>query len=347
MKKGFTLIELLAVIVILAIIALIATPIILGIINNAKEESDKRSTELYVKAVELAVARKNLEDEFKPTTCNVTGGVCKCEGYADPLNVDVDNASNINGKITFNEKGVVISNTLSIEPPAPPKANGEVVYFNVKDGVKCSESDYHEDNSKTGYNGINPTGNQTSCLKFYAFNDTEESDKVNLLLDHNTTAKVAWNSSGYNTSGPNELLTRLTTDTSGWSTNILTPTNYTSPSKGYTVNYTTRARLITAQEIAEITGNSDWKEELTTSQSSEHSYGWLYDRTSDFCEEKGCLHNSDQTTYGYWTVSAYADNDSRNAWDVFFDGSVGATDVGTAVNNGVRPVIEVSKSSLK
>ena len=37
MKKGFTLIELLAVIVILAIIALIAVPIVLNIIEEAKE----------------------------------------------------------------------------------------------------------------------------------------------------------------------------------------------------------------------------------------------------------------------------------------------------------------------
>ena len=57
MKKGFTLIELLAVIVILAIIALIATPIILGIINDAKDDSNKRSVENYAHAVELAVAR--------------------------------------------------------------------------------------------------------------------------------------------------------------------------------------------------------------------------------------------------------------------------------------------------
>ena len=56
MKKGFTLIELLAVIVILAIIALIATPIILGIINDAREESNERSVELYASAVRNAVA---------------------------------------------------------------------------------------------------------------------------------------------------------------------------------------------------------------------------------------------------------------------------------------------------
>ena len=54
MKKGFTLIELLAVIVILAIIALIATPIILGIINDAREQAKHRTAELVSKEIELA-----------------------------------------------------------------------------------------------------------------------------------------------------------------------------------------------------------------------------------------------------------------------------------------------------
>ena len=53
-KKGFTLIELLAVIVILAIIALIATPIILGIINDAREKAKVRSSELVYTGVEYA-----------------------------------------------------------------------------------------------------------------------------------------------------------------------------------------------------------------------------------------------------------------------------------------------------
>lgn len=53
-KRGFTLIELLAVIVILAIIALIATPIILGIINDAKSSAKKRSAELVYTGVEYA-----------------------------------------------------------------------------------------------------------------------------------------------------------------------------------------------------------------------------------------------------------------------------------------------------
>ena len=42
-KKGFTLIELLAVIIILAVIALIATPIVLNVIDNARKSANKDS----------------------------------------------------------------------------------------------------------------------------------------------------------------------------------------------------------------------------------------------------------------------------------------------------------------
>ena len=43
MKKGFTLIELLAVIIILAVIALIATPIVLNVVDRSKLESNRNS----------------------------------------------------------------------------------------------------------------------------------------------------------------------------------------------------------------------------------------------------------------------------------------------------------------
>ena len=68
-NKGFTLIELLAVIVILAIIALIATPIVLNIIDDAKKESDLRSGEFYLKGLELSIAQATLKGQ------NTTDGV--------------------------------------------------------------------------------------------------------------------------------------------------------------------------------------------------------------------------------------------------------------------------------
>lgn len=59
-KKGFTLIELLAIIVILAIIAVITVPLILGIIDEAKEKSAISSVVGYGKAVELAYSHYQL-----------------------------------------------------------------------------------------------------------------------------------------------------------------------------------------------------------------------------------------------------------------------------------------------
>ena len=55
-KKGFTLIELIAVLVIMAIIALIATPLVMNIIRSARISADKRSIDAYGRSVELAIA---------------------------------------------------------------------------------------------------------------------------------------------------------------------------------------------------------------------------------------------------------------------------------------------------
>ena len=67
-KNGFTLIELLAVIVILVIIALIATPIILGIINDARKESNERSAELYASAARNAIESYQLTHPNAPAS---------------------------------------------------------------------------------------------------------------------------------------------------------------------------------------------------------------------------------------------------------------------------------------
>ena len=74
-KKGFTLIELLAVIVILAVIALIATPLIMNVINDAKKNSFKDSAYGIIKAVELRAMQEmqNAEGSNPPYKVDVTG----------------------------------------------------------------------------------------------------------------------------------------------------------------------------------------------------------------------------------------------------------------------------------
>ena len=67
-KKGFTLIELLAVIVILAIIALIATPIITGIVANVKKGGAESSALGWIDAVEKQSMVNMLDDNSNTLT---------------------------------------------------------------------------------------------------------------------------------------------------------------------------------------------------------------------------------------------------------------------------------------
>ena len=70
-KNAFTLIELLAVIVVLAIIALIATPIVMNTIEKSKKGAAERSADNYIDAVETTVATKRLDGNILEGTYTI------------------------------------------------------------------------------------------------------------------------------------------------------------------------------------------------------------------------------------------------------------------------------------
>ena len=78
-NKGFTLIELLAVIVILAIIALIATPTILGVIDTARKGAAESTVLGYVDEIEKQIVISELDES-----------ATKIENKIYTTNVDVD-----------------------------------------------------------------------------------------------------------------------------------------------------------------------------------------------------------------------------------------------------------------
>jgi len=95
-RKGFTLIELLAVIIILAVIALIATPIVLNVVNEAKKQANKNSVYGLLDAAKLYYADSML-DETKKQNVNGTTNVI------DIMSVTGDKPDS--GKIYINNKG--------------------------------------------------------------------------------------------------------------------------------------------------------------------------------------------------------------------------------------------------
>ena len=327
-NKGFTLVELLAVIVILALIALIATPIILNVINDAKKQAAKDSAYGYMDAVEKYIVSSELEDKsIKDGTYSVeelnSMGVSVKGSTPDNGNIEIESGSvksydiGIDGYVVSNGEIEKVSTTKKIE-------NGTTVYYNPETENKCSKEE-----------AKSTTGTKRGCMKWYVFNDKEGNATVNVILDHNTTTNVAWNSTR-NNSEMKEVANALKTDTSTWKNT---------------------ARLITANEIAKITENTEFdaskenqpwfyldsnNQTQTASSTNKSKYAWLFDYT-DECTSYGC-NKADSSTWGYWTSTRKIDS-STSAWLVYRSGDlhdVYVTDAGV----GIRPVITISKSNI-
>ncbi len=129
MKKGFTLIELLAVIIILAIIALIATPIILNVIEDARKNAGKSEASMIYSGINNYCATSAMKNQLDGSAdiCNDNDGVTIDDvskmvslGNAEVLEVKYEN-----GKVT---KLKVKSNNYEFElqPDGSFTINGEV-----------------------------------------------------------------------------------------------------------------------------------------------------------------------------------------------------------------------------
>lgn len=71
MKKGFTLIELVSVLTILAVIGLVVTTLVIGIIKDLKEDADKISINNYVNSIAYAVELYNDDNNQIPKWCTI------------------------------------------------------------------------------------------------------------------------------------------------------------------------------------------------------------------------------------------------------------------------------------
>ena len=333
-KKGFTLIELLAVIVVLAVIALIATPIVLNLVKTAKIGSAEQSVTGYVKAVENTIIKdminnKEVSDgnyKYNSIEADISGKrptsgeyIVK-NGKVESGNFCVDGY-----KIEYkNGQSKKISDTCEVLYQV--YENGTAIYFNPETGKVCNQND-----------AVSTTGTKTGCMKWYTFNDEgSKTETVNMILDHNTTATVAYNSTGSN-SEMKEVKTALDNDTSTWDSSL-------------------KARLITANEIAKITGNTSFDEKTSSdwfyldsnnktqvaNSTNKSKYSWLYDYTES-CEEKGC-NIEDSSTTAYWTSSSTV-NRPKYVWIVYRFGTLDYSDVSNT-NRGIRPVITISKSII-
>ena len=277
MKKGFTLIELLAVIVILAIIALIVTPVISDIIASARNAANQRSVEGHIKNIEYAIVQKGFENgdgdlskyddivtdpairatltipASDPITCESykieNGIVLEAKGCTDSTKNwnethDYNNGGSDSGSSSSGSSTPAVAGDVETNEYGTTIYKGTIlstpvtIYYNVTTGNKCSESDW----TSNGGNGT--SGMKTGCLKFYAY--MEDDISYTMILDRNTdNSAVAWYRSDDSSLGPITALSKLKSDTDSW-VGTVTPKNYTYvftlSNKGdltYTINYST------------------------------------------------------------------------------------------------------------
>ena len=346
-KKGFTLIELLAVIIILAIIALIATPIVMNIIERSRKGAAERSAENYLSAVETEVMSLRANGTILSDgtyTINEDGDVCLNSGCTEKITIEMSGTKPSSGTVAISNGKVVASGannattTLTIgEYTATIDSNGNVVATKGSGSSSSGTITVTAATAETKTTGNVPAGNYEGGDEyiihiggedriFFVLGENEsDSTKVDLIMNKNIGDKVVW----------------------------ISDEDWTAAGGDCQQDY------CASIEYGPITANAylasqttDWEVTpyLPTKEQLEHSYTgsiplWLYDYLT------GATH-SVSSTMGYWTASTENGN-YTGAWRlILMDMAPYGINVNYnsgpvyATSFGIRPVITLSKSQL-
>ena len=340
-RKGFTLIELLAVIVVLAIIALIATPIVMNTIKNAKKGAAERTADNYIKQVETAVAEERLnknevlEGEYQITS---DGNLCRDKSAScsddNKIKIEMSGTKPTSGKIKITNGSVDQSSSSMTVGDYTVSYNSAKKTYEATEKGNTPQVEVLCTAKTTATTGNVPSGNYSYGDEYtceLGDNDAKtffvletNGDNVSLIMDRNIDSNgkgttsgntVAWCKSGKdNSCAADGALEYLKNSTTSWTK--LTESQITLP---------------TGQQIATAGGDSAWTDSNATYTTLS---AWLY----------GNLNVNQSVPYGYWTSTSYAAS-SGGAWVVDCDCILYNYDVDDDYH-GVRPVITVSKSNL-
>jgi len=352
-KFGFTIIELLAVIVILAIISLIAIPIVLDVVKDSKKSSLLSGANFYEDAVKYAIANSGgISAGSYPITAE--GNLCKTAlpcSEEDTIKVKTDGTKPTGGLLIL-EGGEIIALTVVLEGETIVRGlNGEYVYTpcvlisgdkytmgskyecEVKPGVKYNffVLSQEEDGTTNLIMDRNINSDGTPVTKYIAA-ATPENGVYNIVqwVSPSDYYSAGGQGSQYNSKGPITAMNFLNKATKSWE-NI----------KNLNITYDDEFGPVDGVERVKnfkVTGKArlPYYRELEMYDTETGRNAFLYDYLTD----GGMQTNVIPEVKGYWTMASSSNN--ANGKHAAALTSTNGKVANVSAHIGVRPVINVN-----
>ena len=337
-SKGFTLIELIAVLVIMAIIATIVTPLVLNVVRKAKDSANKRSVDAYGKAIDLAVAKYLLDEGVFPTS-------------VDELTIEYSGSEVVCGIKQLNEDSSVYLSECTVGGKEVKDSSTDDGWYHYGKSSAVVYQSYNIGDIIT-YNGMN----------FYVIENSDENSGSVTMLKAEPIKTSEVDLSG------TEIATKVTESTNNFNDGYIhsdylysdTCTSV-SVSDGIATGCTTDYKLSSIKQVVDA-----WvADKFQASDLKEDETGYstrliTYDEYVNLCEIEEHQTISGDTykilnpifdwmynaNYYYWTMSQYGDS-SLDLWNVYSDGNLYHGSYVSSYTGGVvRPVVTLLKSAL-
>ena len=334
-NKGFTLIELIAVLVIMAIIAIIVTPLVLNVVRKAKDSANKRSVDAYGKSIDLAVASYLLDTGDFPTsvdelTIEYSGSevICGIKQLNEDSSVylsectvggkEVKDSSTDDGWYHYGKTSAEVYQTYKI---------GDIVTYNGMNFYVISDSDENSDSvtmlkaEPIKTSEVDLSGTEIATKVTESTNNFNDGYIYSAYLYSDTCTSMAVVDGTATGCTTDYKLSSIKQVVDAWSKDKIKSNDSKADATGYS------ARLITYDEYINLCELVEHQTPTAPYTSLDPTFDWMY-----------------KDNYWYWTMSLYEDSTS-SVWYVSNSGSLYDNNV-TADRYVVRPVVTLLKSAL-
>ena len=326
--RGFTLIELVAVLVIMAIIALIATPLVMSIIRKARISADKRSIDAYGRSIELAIAGYLLDTGKFPTevsqlTIEYSGSQVVCE------------TTQINPDSSVYLAGCTVAGRSTGDYKYGGDKSPTYKAYSVGDQVTYNNVDYYV---------IKDSGAKESTVTLLKAEPLSVAEVNQFGAGHvnmNVPSSESYYQTAYDRNGYGGIA-YYTSETCGYVNNTWVKTgcktDYASSEIKYVVDAWKAAKAPAATEARLIS-----KDEIETERKEYDPCGGCGAVATGDIAKYNWMYNNN---YWYWTNTPDTDSSSF-VWGVRSSGGLGSYSVSNYDLDGVvRPVITILKSVI-